>query len=53
MAREDFARQVQGKAEVMVSWGNAVKALGDGRIGGYLVQFGQPGQPDLTGDYFT
>ena len=54
MARQDFARQVQGgKAEVMVSWGNAVKALGDGRIGGYLVQFGQPGQPDLTGDYFA
>lgn len=33
--------------------GSSVKALGDGRVGGYLVMFGDAKTPDLTGDYFT
>ncbi|NJL06681.1 MAG: phage major capsid protein, partial [Chloroflexaceae bacterium] len=33
--------------------GDAVKALGNGRVAGYLVRFGDPDQPDLVGDYFT
>ena len=33
--------------------GGAVKALGDGKIGGYLVRFTDMQSPDLTGDYFT
>jgi hypothetical protein len=33
--------------------GGAVKALGGGKIGGYLVLFSGPGDPDLQGDYFT
>jgi HK97 family phage major capsid protein len=33
--------------------GSAVKALGNGKIGGYLVRFTDEGSPDLTGDYFT
>jgi hypothetical protein len=33
--------------------GDALKALDNGRIGGYLVVFGSPDTPDLTGDYFT
>lgn len=37
----------------LVTVGPAVKALGDGKIGGYLVMFGDPATPDLTGDYFT
>ncbi len=31
----------------------AVKFVGDGRIQGYLVIFGNSDQPDLVGDYFT
>ena len=33
--------------------GGAVKALGEGKIGGYLVRFTDATSPDLTGDYFT
>lgn len=32
--------------------GGAIKALGDGRIGGYLVAFGSPSQRDSYGEYF-
>lgn len=31
----------------------AVKSLGDDRVGGYAVLFGDAGNTDLTGDYFT
>jgi HK97 family phage major capsid protein len=33
--------------------GCEVKALGNGKIGGYLVQFSSDQDPDLTGDFFT
>lgn len=33
--------------------GAPLKALGEGRVGGYLVRFGSPGHRDLVGDYFT
>ncbi len=33
--------------------GSAVKALGDGRVGGYLVRYTSAETPDLQGDYFT
>lgn len=33
--------------------GDTVKALGNGRIGGYLVRFGSQDDTDLVGDYFT
>lgn len=39
--------------ETLISQGDAVKALGDGRVGGYLVRFSTESDPDLTGDYFT
>jgi hypothetical protein len=31
----------------------SIKALGDGRIGGYLVVWGNPNKRDLQGEYFT
>ena len=40
-------------ADTMVAWGEAVKALGDGRVGGYLVRFSSEADPDLTGEWFT
>jgi hypothetical protein len=39
--------------DAMIHYGSAIKALGDGRIGGYLVLYGAPGVTDLEGDYFT
>ena len=36
-----------------IYFGTAVKDLGNGKVGGYLVVFGSPTDPDLTGDYFT
>lgn len=39
--------------KTLVTVGNELKALGDGKVGGYLVRFGTPDMPDLTGDYFT
>lgn len=39
--------------EQLVTIGGELKALGDGKVGGYLVRFGTQDQPDLTGDFFT
>jgi len=38
--------------DAVVTFGGAVKALGDGRIGGYLVRFSNADAPDLEGEYF-
>lgn len=38
--------------EQIVTIGGELKALGDGKVGGYLVRFGDANTPDLTGDYF-
>ncbi|HEV2862855.1 MAG TPA: hypothetical protein VGX48_17700 [Pyrinomonadaceae bacterium] len=37
----------------LVRLGGAVKALGNGKVGGYLVRFSTPSSPDLAGDFFT
>jgi HK97 family phage major capsid protein len=37
----------------LIRIGDAVKALGNGKVGGYLVRFSTEHDPDLTGDYFT
>lgn len=39
--------------ETMVEFGGAIKALGDGKIGGYLVHFTDADNPDLQDDFFT
>jgi len=39
--------------DTLISFGGAVKALGNGRVGGYLIRFTSPDDPDLTGEYFT
>lgn len=43
----------KASGETLVYTGGAVKALGDGRVGGYLVRFSGPKDPDLYGDFFT
>ena len=37
----------------MVNIGGEVKALGNGKIGGYLIRFGDWKNPDLHGEYFS
>jgi len=37
----------------LIFFGDAVKAMGEGKVGGYLVRWGNPETPDLTGDFFT
>jgi hypothetical protein len=39
--------------ETLIVYGGAVKALGGGRIGGYLVRFSTDEDPDLEGEFFT
>ena len=38
---------------MLVRFGDAVKVLADGKIGGYLVRFSDENDTDLEGDYFT
>ena len=40
------------KSETLVTFGDAVKSLGDGKVGGYLVQFSNADEPDLEDDFF-
>lgn len=39
--------------ETVVAYGDGLKALGNGRVGGYLVRFSSDRSPDLEGDFFT
>ncbi len=39
--------------ETLVVFGGSVKALGNGKVGGYLVRFTTDEDPDLEGEYFT
>lgn len=40
-------------ADVLLSHGDTVKALGDGKVAGYLIRFTSENDKDLTGDYFA
>lgn len=50
--KEWVAKNAVKYADRKVVFGSKVKALGDGKVGGYLVLFSSPNQPDLYGDYF-
>ena len=39
--------------DMLITFNQSLKALGDGRIGGYLVVFGDENNTDLDGDFFT
>jgi phage head maturation protease len=39
--------------DMLMTYGDAIKATPDGRVSGYLVRFGSPRDTDLEGDYFT
>lgn len=37
----------------LIFFGDEVKALGEGKVAGYLVRYGSPDEHDLTNDFFT
>jgi len=39
--------------DTVIAFGGEIKALGDGRVGGYVVRFGKEDEKDLTGQWFT
>ncbi len=39
--------------DTLIYAGDAVKSLPSGHVGGYLVRFSTPNDPDLAGEYFT
>ena len=39
--------------DMLIAWGGAVKALGEGRVGGIGVRFTNADDRDLEGEYFT
>ncbi len=39
--------------DILMTYGDAIKATPDGRVSGYLVRFGSPRDTDLEGDFFT
>ena len=39
--------------ETLITFGSEIKALGEGKVGGYLIRFSGAEDPDLTNDYFT
>jgi hypothetical protein len=54
MWEENMEKKTEKQAETdtLIAWGGAVKALGDGKIGGYLVRFTDENDLDMEGEYF-
>lgn len=40
-------------ADIIIHFGAAVKAMGEGRVGGYVVRYGGPEDADADGEWFT
>ena len=40
-------------SDELIYFGDAIKAMGNGKVGGYLVRYSSGDAPDLTGDYFN
>jgi len=50
---EEDDEPMEEKAIGLVTVGPAIKALGDGKIGGPAIKFGDASKTDLVGDFFT
>jgi HK97 family phage major capsid protein len=48
----DGEEKVQEEIESLVFHGDAIKALGEGKVAGYLVRFSGETDPDVTDDFF-
>jgi len=40
-------------SDTLITYGAEIKALGDGRVGGYLIRYGNPKDADMEGDFFN
>lgn len=49
----DEGKAIEMADDSLLFDGGAVKALGNGKVGGYLVRFSDENNPDLEGEYFT
>ena len=49
---KDNETRTDDLSETLVTFGGEVKSLGDGRVGGVLVRFTSPDDPDLEDDFF-
>jgi len=45
-------KAASSKPDALIYYGGAVKALGNGKVGGYLVRFTDEDEPDLEGEFF-
>lgn len=50
---ESEGKPPMSESDELVIFGGAVKALGEGKVGGYGVLFTSADDPDLQGDFFT
>jgi hypothetical protein len=50
---DEAGAEDEPEEEQVIYFGEAVKALGDGKLGGYLVRFSSDDEPDLTDEFFT
>lgn len=50
--QEDMPMPMTKNRDILMLEGGVIKAMGQGKIGGYLVRFTHADQPDLTGEYF-
>src|SRR5512143_3015732 len=48
----EFSEEEFTVENVLIAMGTEIKDLGNGKLGGYLVRFTTPEDPDLTGDFF-
>lgn len=39
--------------QLMVAYGESIKTMGNGKVGGYLVRFSTENDPDMSGEFFT
>lgn len=46
-------KSIEQDDEELVNFGSSIKALGNGKVGGYLVRYSTKDDPDLTDDFFT
>jgi len=51
--QENIEVLAEPEDDQLVYFGSSVKALGDGKVGGYLVRFSGEKDPDLSGEFFS
>lgn len=53
LAAENGAACAKSMEDELINFGSEIKALGQGKVGGYLIRYSTKDDPDLTNDFFT